>query len=373
MYLSHLRLSFFRNYDDLHLTFSEGVNCISGKNGAGKSNILDALHFLALTKGFRSSQDKQAIKEDESFFFIEGNAIKSENLSALIQCNLMLGKTKKLLINSQPLAKMSEHIGSLPLVAVLPNDTELINEGSSTRRKFMDSLISQYNKIYLDDLIKYEKILAQRNALLKNFNENKYFDAEQLALWNMQMVPLGQNIWAERKKFLADFIPIFAEYFREIVSQKETPEVEYDSKIAENTTLEWENLLAEAERKDRVNQNTSIGIHKDDLSFSINGSSVKNFGSQGQQKTFVIALKLAQYELLANYKKVPPLLLLDDIFDKLDEYRLQSIADLLDKKIRGQVFVTDTSLSRLQEIFQHSQREVRYFQVEKGGKVMENK
>ncbi|MFN0201817.1 MAG: DNA replication/repair protein RecF [Bacteroidia bacterium] len=364
-YFSQLRLTFFRNYEGLNVAFSPAVNCFSGKNGAGKTNILDALHFLALTKGFRSSQDKQAIKESEQFFFIEGH-LQTEEKQQQIQCNYLQGKTKKLLINGTPLAKMSEHLGNIPLVAILPNDTALINEGASERRKFLDSLISQYSRPYLESLIQYEKVLAQRNALLKLFGEKKFYDKEQLSLWDMQLIPLGQKLWAERQDFLQRFQPYFLHFFQRIVSEKEKPQLLYVSKIQENSTDEWEKLFQEHEWKDRINQTTSIGIHKDDIEFTINEVSVKGFGSQGQQKTFVIALKLAQYELLRAHKTVNPILLLDDVFDKLDEFRLQQIADLLDKEMEGQVFITDTSHQRLFQIFENSARKVAFFEVDAG-------
>lgn len=365
MHIQSLQLTFFRNYEALQIDFAKGVNCITGKNGAGKTNILDALHFLSMTRGFRSSQDKQAVKEAESFFLIAGKWGKSEEIHHL-QCNFMAGKGKKILLNGNPLEKFSEHIGNLPLVAVLPSDTELINGGGTVRREFVDSLISQYNRNYLQHLILYKKCLEQRNALLKSFGENRYFDKDQLALWNMQIIPAGRYIWAERQVFLKAFLPIFEKYFHQIVSAAEIPTISYESKIKENTAQEWHSLLEENEMRDRVNQNSSIGTHKDDWSFLIHDISAKHYGSQGQQKTFTIALKLAQYDLLAAQKGYPPLLLLDDIFDKLDNHRLESIAQILDKHIEGQVFITDTSHERLATVFANSKREIKFFSVEKG-------
>ncbi len=363
MHIQSLNLTFFRNYEALQIDFSQGVNCITGKNGAGKTNMLDALHFLSMTRGFRSSQDKQAVKEKEAFFLIEGKWQKAQD-THLLQCNFMAGKGKKILLNGSPLERFSEHIGNLPLVAVLPSDTELINGGGTVRREFVDSLISQYNRAYLQQLILYKKCLEQRNALLKSFAENRYFDKEQLALWNMQLIPAGRYIWAERQAFLGAFLPIFESYFHKIVSASENPSISHESKIKENSVEEWKSLFRENEMRDAINQNTSIGTHKDDWTFLIHDISAKHYGSQGQQKTFTIALKLAQYDLLAQQKGFAPLLLLDDIFDKLDTFRLESIAQILDKHIEGQVFITDTSQERLAAVFADSHREVKFFEVD---------
>lgn len=365
MHIQSLSLSFFRNYEYLQLAFARRVNAFSGKNGAGKTNILDALHFLSFTKGFRSSTDKQAVKEGEGFFFINGQWRKQDEVHE-IQCNFLPGKGKKIILDGVPLEKFSTHIGDLPLVSVLPSDTALITGSSSLRREFMDTVISQYNPYYLQQLIQYKKILEQRNALLKTFGEQRYFDTEQLQLWTMPLIPLAQAIQAARTLFLEKFTPFFVSYFHTIVSQSETPSIVYQSETPNNTTAEWEKRFQESETKDRVLQTTSAGIHKEDLVLSINGTSAKHYGSQGQQKTFVISLKLAEYSLLAQEKQLSPLLLLDDIFDKLDEFRLQKIAHILSEEIEGQVFITDTSHAHLYEIFGNKNIEAAFFAVENG-------
>jgi len=362
VYIKILKLVQFRNYSTLEASFSPKINCIVGPNGAGKTNILDALHFLAFTKGFRSSQDKQAVKEGDDFFLIQGD-IDGDKKPWSLQCNFVKNKGKKILINRAPLKKASEHIGKVPLIAILPNDTELILGASATRRKFLDMLIAQYSPLYLDHLIQYEKILSHRNALLRQFGEHQFFDPDQLEIWDMQLIPHGRYIFEERQNFLAAFLPIFTAYFHQIVVQHETPEIKYRSQFDTNTDAEWREVLATRLQKDRVNQYSTGGIHRDDLVFTINRQVVKNFGSQGQQKTFVIALKLAQYKLLENRRASHPILLLDDIFDKLDEYRLKRIATLLDTDIEGQVFITDTSYDRLTDVFQSSEREVQFFYV----------
>jgi len=365
-HIQRLRLTHFRNYSDLSLGFNPHINCITGKNGAGKTNILDAIHYLALARGIRSAQDRYALKEGEDFFFIEG-LWNDEGFKQLVQCNYTKSKGKKLLLNRQAIPKLSEHIGKLPLVSILPSDTELINGPSALRRRFMDMLISQYNATYLQSLITYNKAIGQRNALLKQFAEIRSVDIEQLELWNYQLIPAGMYIRKTREAFVKEYAPIFAQYFQKIIPQTEVPTLQYKSLVKENTQSAWEDLLKQYEARDCANLYTYPGIHRDDLGFMINENSVRNYGSQGQQKTFLISLKLAQYHLLAQQKQKAPILLLDDIFDKLDEYRLAHIAKMIDEEVKGQVFITDTSHQRLQNIFQttHTSK-IQFFHVDAG-------
>ena len=366
MYIQSLYLNNFRNYEELKLDFSSGINCFCGPNGAGKTNILDAIHYLALTRGFRNTQDRQAVKKGEQYFLDQGEIQQGEH-SWQVQCNFAQGKGKRMIVNRKTLKKLSEHIGRIPLVAVLPHDTELINGPSAGRRRFLDVLISQYDSAYLRHLIQYDKILAQRNALLKQFAEDRRWDEEQMELWDAQLIPHGIGIHAGRSQFIEDFQPVFAEYFKEIVAEDEVPKLTYYSQLEENTESGWIDLLKNNRQKDQVNQYTGVGAHRDDLRFFIDEQSVRNFGSQGQQKTFIISLKLAQYQLLEEQKEISPVLLLDDIFDKLDRHRLGSIADMLMKEIPGQIFITDTSHERLQKLFEgKSEKPVRYFSVTYG-------
>ncbi|MEL6190888.1 MAG: DNA replication/repair protein RecF [Bacteroidota bacterium] len=366
MYITELQLNQFRNYLQLELPFSSGINCIFGPNGSGKTNILDAVHFISLTKGFRNNQDKQAVQKSAPYFMIQAK-VDDTHQTKTYQCNLVLGKGKKYLINKAPLTKMSEHIGTLPLVAILPNDTELISGPSVIRRKFLDMLISQYDRQYLAHLIQYEKLLAQRNAQLKMFAEQRYFDADQLELWDTQLIPHGIRIVEGRKQFIKDFIPVFTDFFHQIVAKNEVPEITYRSQVKENTIPGWLDLLLQNRDKDLANHYSGTGTHRDDLIFSIDEQSARNFGSQGQQKTFIISLKLAQYQLLAERSGKKPFLLLDDIFDKLDEHRLGRIAQLLASQIPGQVFITDTTFERLQMAFgDQTDTEVQYIKVING-------
>ncbi|MEZ4826179.1 MAG: DNA replication/repair protein RecF [Bacteroidia bacterium] len=366
LYIEALHLTQFRNYAEANLRFCRGINCLVGANGSGKTNLLDAIHFLAFTRGFRSSQDKMAMKDGEDFFF-NGGTLYRQGVKQEVYVNFAKGKGKKVLVNQKPVEKMSDHIGKIPLVSVLPGDTDLINGAAAERRKFLDMLISQYDPVYLRHLIAYERIISQRNAQLRLFSETGRFDREQLEIWNSQLIPHGIKIFEGRHRFLEEFMPLFEAFFRKIVSEKETPSIRYRSQIEANSPSEWAQRLTQSEDKDRVLLYSGTGIHRDDLSFRIDEYSARNYGSQGQQKTFVIALKLAQYRLLEQQTGVPPVLLLDDIFDKLDEQRLRSIASLLDQEVAGQIFMTDTSYGRLSVAFADvSQREIAYFEVENG-------
>ncbi len=364
MHFADLHLTHFRNYAGMSARFSSGINVITGNNGEGKTNILEAIHYLSMTRGWHSKTEKYALKEAEQYFIIEGILQDVDGMHN-IQCNYLPPKGKKIIVDKRPQQKMSDHIGRIPSVAVLPSDTELIDGSPSVRRKFMDSLICQYSHEYLQQLITYEHALMQRNALLALMAERKRWDPEQLSLWNQQLIAPGIFILEMRKRFLERFAPMFLEYFHQIVNDREVPTITLETQYARNDADEWNlRYLADLER-DRYATRTGSGVHKDDLVMSIDGQPIRNFGSQGQQKTFVIALKMAQYQLLAAEKGTAPLLLLDDIFDKLDMQRLQAIARMLDTGVAGQVFITDTSLERCEKVFSTvKNRELKYFCVE---------
>jgi DNA replication and repair protein RecF len=363
MHFAELHLTHFRNYTGMSAHFSAGINVITGNNGEGKTNILEAIHYLSMTRGWHSKTEKYALKEDEQYFIVEGFLEEADGRHN-VQCNYLPPKGKKIIVDKRPLQKMSDHIGRIPSVAVLPSDTQLIDGGPGVRRKFMDSLICQYSQEYLQKLIAYDHALMQRNALLTLMGERRRWDPEQLQLWSAQLVQPGIFILEMRKQFLAKFLPAFLEYFQWIVSDKETPTLTLETQFSRNDSAEWLARFQADEERDRYAQRTGSGIHKDDLVFQIEGQGVKNYGSQGQQKTFVIALKLAQYALLGQEKDVAPLLLLDDIFDKLDMHRLRAIARMLDERVQGQVFITDTSLERCAKVFSEVKtREIRYFCV----------
>jgi DNA replication and repair protein RecF len=277
-----------------------------------------------------------------------------------IVCSLKKGQKKILKRNGKQYDKFSDHIGFIPLVIISPADRDLIVEGSETRRKFIDSVISQLNSSYLQKLIQYQKIINQRNALLKYFALNHVFEKDTLQIYNEQLDGLGHFIFEKRKEFLAEFIPIFNQYHQQITNSFETVQIVYESHLLENDTL---TLLEQNLAKDRLFQYTSVGIHKDDLSFEIDNYPIKKFGSQGQQKSFLIALKLAQFEFVKKQSGEKPILLFDDIFDKLDETRVSKIVEMVNNEEFGQLFISDTHPERTEEIVKTTHQSYKIFNL----------
>ncbi len=342
MILKSVSLLNYKNFDSKSFTFNEKINCIVGNNGIGKTNVLDAIYHLSFGKSYFNPVASQNIKHGEEFFVINGEYAKEDKLEKIV-VSLKRGQKKVIKRNGKAYEKFSEHIGFLPLVIISPADRNLIIEGSDTRRKFIDSVISQSDKTYLNHLINYNKVLAQRNALLKYFALNHTFNADTLEVYNGQLTEYGTHIFEKRHAFLETFIPIFKERHDAISNGNETVDLVYKSHLFEdNLTTLLENTLS----KDRALQYTNVGIHKDDLNFNIETHPIKKFGSQGQQKSFLIALKLAQFDFIKAQSGVNPILLLDDIFDKLDEQRVSQIIKLVDNENFGQLFISDTHAER---------------------------
>ena len=346
MYLKKISLFNYKNFSEVNYDFDAKINCFVGKNGVGKTNILDAIYHLANGKSYFNPLAVQNIKHNEEFFVIEGEFEKA-NRNEQILCSLKKGQKKILKRNGKPYEKFSDHIGFIPLVIISPSDSDLIIEGSETRRRFIDNVISQLDSSYLQQLIQYQKIISQRNALLKYFALNHVFENDTLSIYNEQLNQLGQSIFEKRKQFLNDFIPIFNQHHQEITSSNETVQLVYESHLFANDT---KTLLEENLAKDRALQYTSVGVHKDDLSFQIDHFPIKKFGSQGQQKSFLIALKLAQFEFVQQQSGEKPILLFDDIFDKLDESRVSKIVEMVNKEQFGQLFISDTHKERTENI-----------------------
>jgi len=348
MYLQSLNITNFKNYSEAIASFSEKINCFTGDNGTGKTNLLDAIHYLSFCKSYFNPVDTQNIKHDEPFFAIHGQFIRNGNANDKVSCVQKAGERKLFKLNDKTYDRLADHIGAFPLVMISPYDRDLINEGSEIRRKLIDSVISQFDKVYLDDLINYNKALQQRNSLLKQFYDRNFFDQSMLEIWDEQLSNLGSEIYIKRKGFIERFIPIFQKYFEFISGGRETVSIEYESHLHE---MEPGKLLASKLDRDRMVKYTTAGIHKDDLRFSIMDYPVKKFGSQGQQKSFVIAVKLAQFEYTKEEKGYKPILLFDDIFDKLDDHRVQQLIKLVSENNFGQVFITDTQRSRIENVF----------------------
>ncbi|MEM6719971.1 MAG: DNA replication/repair protein RecF [Bacteroidota bacterium] len=359
MFLKKLSLINYKNFESNSFDFNQKINCLVGNNGVGKTNVLDAIYHLSFGKSYFNPVATQNIKHGEDFFVIDGlyeKATRDEN----IICSLKRGQKKMVKRNGKPYEKLSEHIGFLPLVIISPADRDLIIEGSDTRRKFMDSVISQSNKQYLQNLINYNKVLSQRNSLLKYFALNSTFDGDTLSIYNDQMHELGSRIYAERRKFLEAFLPIFMTRYNAISNEKEIVNISYKSQLHEK---DFRSLLDESLAKDKVLQYTSVGIHKDDLLFTIETYPIKKFGSQGQQKSFLIALKLAQFDFIKNLANVTPILLLDDIFDKLDEHRVAQIMALVNDDDFGQIFISDTHVERTETVVKEIHQSYEIFKL----------
>lgn len=361
--MSELRVNNFRNCREAVLTFSPNINCFIGLNGAGKTNLLDAIYYLSFCKSYFGSVENQNILHGEEFFSILGNYRREEELSETCHCVLERGKAKQFKLNKKEYGRLSEHIGRYPLVMVSPYDRDLINDGSEQRRRYVDSVISQFDKLYLSDLITYNKALAQRNALLKRFSEGGYFDRNMLEIWDARMEEPAVRIFHRRKDFAESFIPVFQRYYEMISGAKERVEISYESQL-ENTP--FPELMRRSEEKDRALRYSSAGIHKDDLGFKIDGFPVKYFGSQGQQKSFVVAIKLAQFDYIRDKTGVKPILLLDDVFDKLDDERVHQLIGLAGSDYFGQVFISDTQYERIRRLFEAYRPDYRIFEVVEG-------
>ena len=340
--------------------FNDSVNCFVGDNGSGKTNILDAIHYLSLTKSYFNSSDSTSINFNSEYFTIKGSFIRENHFSNIV-CNVKDGFPKSVKNNDKKYKRFSDHIGNYPVVFVSPTDTSLITEHSDSRRKYLDSGISQFNNFYLKTLISYNKTIKQRNELLKFFLLSNTFDKITLSTYNESLVKYGSIIFSERKKYIEKFVPVFQKYYTEISSGKEKVDIEYKSQLNQNDYL---TQLNNSLKQDKISCRTSVGIHKDDLLFTLKGSSVKKYSSQGQQKSFLISLKLAQFDFLKEELGLKPILLLDDIFDKLDDKRVESLISLVKRGTFNQVFITDTSKERSEEILKKTSSEYSIFNIQ---------
>lgn len=360
MFLKQLSLINFKNYPEFEAKFSEKINCFVGNNGMGKTNLLDAIHYLSFCKSYFNSLDSQNIRHDEGFFVIQGIFNRTGEESE-VYCGLKRNQKKTFRKNKKDYERLSEHIGQFPLVMISPNDSELINGISDVRRRFLDGIISQYDKIYLDKLISYNQVLKQRNALLKHFHESRSFDSETLEILDQQLVMYGKSILEIRLGFLKTFIPLFNTYYNHISGSKELVTLNYQNSLSEK---DFKTALLTALTRDRALHYTTVGPHKDDLEFTLSGFSLKKFASQGQQKSYLLALRLAQFEFIKEQKNTKPLLLLDDVYDKLDEERFTKLLEMVSGDKFGQVFITDTHPDRMNELLNQKQIDHKIFLVE---------
>ena len=360
MHLKKLSLTNFKNYELAELEFSSKINCFTGNNGVGKTNILDAIHYLSLTKSFFNAIDSISIRHGEEYFIIRG-IFDRDGEENEIYCAFQKQKQKIVKRDSKDYRKLSEHVGKYPVVMISPADNALITEGSEERRKFMNKIISQYNPAYLDAVLNYTKSLQQRNAVLKNIRNLNPSDPDILAVYDDQLVKYGNYIFDERRKLVDELIPVFQEYYNMISSGREKVKLQYRSHLSAGN---FGKQLLDSLSRDTILEYTTVGIHKDDLILDMDDYSVKSLGSQGQQKSYLVALKLAKFEYIKRKAGLSPILLLDDIFDKFDAERVEQIIRLVGDHRFGQIFITDTHSDRLRGILSGLDTDYSLFNIE---------
>jgi DNA replication and repair protein RecF len=369
VHLSQLKLTNFKSYAAQTFDFSPRLNCLTGHNGVGKTNVLDAVHFLCLCKSHAGLNDRHLVLHDESFFRLEGR-FESEDTSTKIVAKYQAGQRKGIERNGTAYDRLVDYIGQFPVVMIAPDDVSLVQDGSEDRRRFLDSTLSQISPDYLQNLLIYNALLKQRNALLKLFGEQKRFDPILLESLDRQMLAPAQAIFEQRKKFATAFQPLFLEYYAAISGSRETVGVSYESDLEKGDLAQ---LMQQVLEKDRFLQRSTVGPHRDDLALFMNDLAVKKFASQGQLKSFLLALRLAQYEVLRREKNVSPILLLDDIFDKLDTQRVSQLVELLIRRDFGQIFITDTQRDRIEAVIASFSGLYKIFEVVADGDMVEVK
>jgi DNA replication and repair protein RecF len=377
VHLQKLQLTDFKSHGEACLEFSSGVNCFLGDNGSGKTNILDAIHYLGNCKSFFNPIDSQNIRHGAEFMVIDGTFSlpdaaldggdgAADDILDRVVCAVKRGQKKSFKRNEKQYAKLADHIGRYPVVMIAPSDAELIQGGSEVRRRLMDQIISTFDRPYLDRLMDYNRLLLQRNNLLRYFAENRKWDAAQIAPWNDRMVPLAQHIHQARKDFVSGFVGTFDGLHRELCGGREQVALEYSSSLFDG---DFAGQLEAATSKDRHLRRTTVGIHKDELSCTLSGHPIKRFGSQGQQKTFLLALRLAQVAYLERAVGRPPILLLDDIFDKIDQHRAGALMAHVSNSAFSQVILTDTALGRIPALLSEAGIVPRVFEITPEGIV----
>ena len=358
MYLKKLVLINFKNIAQAEITLSERLNCFVGDNGAGKTNVLDAVYYLSMSKSALTMTDGQSVRHGEDFFVVEGTYAGDSGSNDTVNCSFLRRSGKVLKLNGKEYDRMADHVGSFPVVMVSPQDSVLITDAAEERRRYLNAFLSQLDRDYLASLMRYKAVLAERNRFLKSSS-----DEQMLQIYDMQLADHAARIYERRRDIIERMRPLVAEFYRQLSGDREQVEIEYRSELASASMGEL--LLASRER-DIVNGFTTSGVHRDDMSLRIGGYPLRKYGSQGQQKSFLMSLKLAQYRILAEVCGERPLLLLDDLFDKLDTSRVENLLSLVAGDGFGQIFITDCNRSRLETILSRAGEKYALFMVEGG-------
>lgn len=365
--LKKIQLANFKNYQSVELDFSSKINVLTGENGSGKTNLLDAVYYLSFTKSAFNPSDNLTIRRGQDHFFIRGS-FQLNGKDHDLSCGVQQGLKKTFGEDGREYQKLSDHIGKYPVVLIAPDDVDLIKEGGDARRKFFDSIISQIDKAYLENLIRYNHCLKQRNGLLRMFHDSGKSDWVALEMYDEVLVPLGISLFEKREQFVNEFRPVFTSFYNFLVEKEELAFVQYSSGLAD---FEFADALRQNRQKDVALSRTVFGTHRDDYRFSLENEELKKFGSQGQKKSFVISLKLAQWEVIRRHKEFQPVLLLDDIFDKLDDLRISRLLELI-KSDFGQIFITDARPDRTQGLLNQIGLKASVFEVANGNILKEN-
>jgi DNA replication and repair protein RecF len=358
MRLKKLSLINFKNLLQTEIALSEGINCFVGDNGAGKTNVLDAIYYLSMSKSALTMTDGQSVMHGEDFFVLDGSYVAEDERAESVNCSFTKRAGKVLKRNGKEYERMSDHVGNFPVVMVSPQDTELITDAADERRRYLNAFISQLDRQYMVSLMRYNAVLAERNKFLKCSS-----DESMLQIYDMQLSEHGTRIYERRREIVEQMQPLVEEYYRIISGDREQIEIIFRSELEE---LPMKDILIRSRERDIVNQFTTSGIHRDDVVFKICGYPLRKYGSQGQQKSFLIALKLAQYRLIVEATGEKPILLLDDLFDKLDMRRVESLLRLVSGEDFGQICITDCNKVRLEGILQSAGKSYSLFNVEAG-------
>lgn len=357
--LEKIVISDFRNIELQELEFSPNINCISGNNGEGKTNLLDAIYYLSMTKSAFASSDKYTFRYGTEEFSISGTYRMENGLSSRFSLKMTTKGEKKVKRDEKAYGRVSEHVGILPIVMVSPADISMVSESGEERRRFVNAVLSQMDREYMTSLQQYNRLLQQRNKMLKEMDP----DRSLLEVIDMRMSALAEPIYQERKKFVEDLKPIIAEYYKAVSGGSEQVDIEYESELSKASL---EELLAVSYDKDRILKYTTAGLQRDDFAFKMNGWPIRRHGSQGQQKSFLVSLKFAQYEIMKKNYGFAPVLLLDDVFDKLDMGRISNLLEMVSGKDFGQIFITDSNKVRMSGIVDGLTQDRAYFETTAG-------